>query len=194
MFGWFKKREQPAPIAKRIARYGSLEQIERVDAPPGETQKMVEIQQLCWLAGISAETIAHAKAEGRLEEEWAKYDLERYKQLRAECIERADTITDEFYRAVVINYLVGLCMKAADFDDARALFRHQEIRSLREDIVAKYPELVRPRISEIMSGRPPAPRPPCAQRRACEGARQLGKTHPWASYANAILNRAGSRP
>jgi hypothetical protein len=143
MFGWFKKREQPGRIAERIARYGSLEQIEQDDAPPGETQKMVEIQQLCWLAGISAETVSNAKAEGRLEEEWAQYDLERYKRLRAECIELADTITDEFYRAVVINYLVVMCMKATDVEDAHALFRHQEIRSLREDIVAKYPELVR---------------------------------------------------
>jgi hypothetical protein len=42
-------------------------------------------------------------------------------------------------------------MKATDVDDARALFRHQEIRSLQEDIVAQYPELARPRISEIMS-------------------------------------------
>jgi len=91
-----------------------------------------------------------------LEEEWAQYDLERYSRLRAECIEIADTITDEFYRAVVINYLVEVCMKAADIDDACALFEHQEIRSLQEDIVAKYPELVRPRISEIMlSGQSP---------------------------------------
>jgi hypothetical protein len=148
MFGWFKK--QPVRIEKRTARHGSLEQIERDDAPLGETEKMAEIQQLCWLAGITAETVARAKAEGRLEEEWAKYDLDRYKQLRAECIELADTITDEFYRAVVINYLVEVCMKAADIDDARALFEHQEIRSLQEDIVAKYPELGRRRISEIM--------------------------------------------
>jgi hypothetical protein len=154
-FGWFKRRRQPARIGRRIARHGSLEQIERDDAPPGETEKMVEIQQLCWLAGISGETIAHAKAEGRLEEEWAKYDLDRYQQLRAECIELANTITDEFYRAVVINHLVGACMKAADVDDARALFNHQKIKSLREDIVAQYPELVRPRISEVMSGRSP---------------------------------------
>jgi hypothetical protein len=148
MLGRFKK--QPVRIAKRTARHGSLEQIERDDAPLGETEKMAEIQQLCWLAGISAETVARAKAEGRLEEEWAKYDLDRYKQLRAECIELADTITDEFYRAVIINYLVEVCMKAADIDDARALFEHQEIRSLQEDIVAKYPELGRPRISDIM--------------------------------------------
>jgi hypothetical protein len=156
MFGWFKKREQPAPSARRIAGHGTLEQIERDDAPPGEIEKMVSIQQLCWIAGISAEAIARAKAEGRLEEEWAKYDLDRYKQLRAECIELADTITDEFYRAAVINYLVEVCMKAADIDDAHALIRHQEIKSFREDIVARYPELARPRVSEIMlSGKSP---------------------------------------
>jgi len=148
-FGWLKKRDQPAPSA----RHGSIEQIVRDDAPPGETEKMVSIQQLCWMAGISAETIARAKAEGRLQEEWAQYDLERYRRLRVECIEIADKITDEYYRAVVINYLVEVCMKAADFDDARALFEHQEIRSLQEDIVAKYPELVRPRVSEIMLSR-----------------------------------------
>ena len=137
-FGWFKKRDQPAPSA----RHGSLEQIVRDDAPPGETEKMVSIQQLCWIAGISAETIARAKAEGRLQEEWAQYDLERYRRLRAECIEIADTITDEFYRAVVINYLVEVCIKAADIDDARALLRHQQIESFqedREDIVASIP-------------------------------------------------------
>ena len=151
-FGWFKKRDQPAPSA----RHGSLVQIVRDDAPPGEIEKMVSIQQLCWIAGMSAETIARAKTEGRLQEEWAQYDLERYRRLRAECIEIADKITDEYYRAVVINYLVEVCMKAADIDDARALFEHQEIRSLQEDIVAKYPELVRPRISEIMlSGQSP---------------------------------------
>jgi hypothetical protein len=151
-FGWFKKRDQPAPSA----RHGSLVQIVRDDAPPGEIEKMVSIQQLCWIAGISAETIARAKTEGRLQEEWAQYDLERYRRLRAECIEIADKITDEYYRAVVINYLVEVCMKAADIDDARALFEHQEIRSLQEDIVAKYPELVRPRVSKIMlSGQSP---------------------------------------
>src|SRR5215475_2243011 len=152
MFSWFKKREQPARIARyrsfeaptRIAGYGSLEEIEQDDAPPGETEKLVAIQQLCWIAGISAETVAHAKAEGRLEEDWAQYDLERYKRLRAECIELGNTITNEFYRAVVINHLVGVCMKAADVDDARALFNHQQIRSLRQDILAKYPELGRP--------------------------------------------------
>src|SRR5882672_2430391 len=151
MFGWCRK--QPARIAKRIARHGSPDQIERDEVPPGETEKMMEIQQLCWLAGISAETVARAKAEGRLEEEWAQYDLERYRRLRAECIEIADKITDEYYRAVVIYYLVEVCMKAADIDEARALFEHQEIGSLQEDIVAKYPELVRPSISEIMLSR-----------------------------------------
>src|SRR5215475_7035131 len=152
MFSWFKKREQPARIARyrsfeaptRIAGYGSLEEIEQDDAPPGETEKLVAIQQLCWIAGISAETVAHAKAEGRLEEEWAQNDLERYRRLRAECIELGDTITDEFYRAVVLNYLIEVCMKARDIDDARALFEHQEIRSFRDDTVARYPELASP--------------------------------------------------
>ena len=171
MFGWFKKREHPARIARygsseapaRITGYGSLEEIARDDAPPGETEKMVSIQQLCWIAGISAETVAQAKAEGRLEEEWAQYDLERYRRLRAECIELADTITDEFYRAVVINYLVGVCMKAGDVDDALTLFKHQEIRALREDIAAKYPELVRPRRADgESSSRLPHGRP-CAR-------------------------------
>jgi hypothetical protein len=152
-FGWFKQRNQPTPTNQGTDH---LTQIVRDDAPPAETEKMVSIQQLCWIAGISADTIARAKAEGRLQEEWAQYDLEHYRRLRAECIEIADKITDEYYRAVVINYLVEVCMKAADIDDARALFEHQEIRSLQEDIVAKYPELVRPRISEIMlSGQSP---------------------------------------
>ena len=138
-FGWVKKRDRPASSARRE----SLEQIVRDDAPTGETEKMAEIQQLCWLAGISAETVARAKAERRLDEDWAQYDLERYKRLRTECIEVADTITDEFYRAVVVNYLVSLSMKAADVDEACALFEHQQINSLLHDIVAKYPELVR---------------------------------------------------
>jgi hypothetical protein len=152
-FGWFKKRNQPTPTS---AAHGSLEQIVRDDVPPEEAEKMVSIQQLCWIAGISADTISRAKAEGRLQEEWAQYDLEQYRRLRAECIEIADKITDEYYRAVVINYLVELCMKAADIDDARALFEHQEIRSLQEDIIAKYPEIVRQRMSKVRKfARPP---------------------------------------
>ena len=183
-FGWFKKRDQPAPSA----RHGSLVQIVRDDAPPGETEKMVSIQQLCWIAGISAETIARAKAEGRLQEEWAQYDLERYRRLRAECIEIADKITDEYYRAVVINYLVEVCMKAADIDDARALFEHQEIRSLQEDIVAKYPELVRPRISEIMlSGQTPH-----CRGRACTHAPSSALLMPATRLARCTTAGAGN--
>jgi hypothetical protein len=104
---------------------------------------------------------------------WAQYDLERYRQLRAECIELADTITDEFYRAVVINYLVGMCMKATDVEDARALFRHQEIRSLREDIVAKYPELVRSPGADGQSS-PHFPQP--ASSRSCSPAAAIIST------------------
>jgi hypothetical protein len=144
-FGWFKQRNQPIPTNQGTDH---LTQIVRDDAPPAETEKMVSIQQLCWIAGISADTIARAKAEGRLHEEWAQYDLEQYRRLRAECIEVADKITDEHYRAVVINCLVEVCIKAADIDEARALFEHQEIRSLQEDIIARYPELARPRISK----------------------------------------------
>jgi hypothetical protein len=47
-----------------------------------------------------------------LQEQWAQYDVERYRRLRAECVEIADKIIDEYYRAVVINYLVEVCMKA----------------------------------------------------------------------------------
>jgi pentatricopeptide repeat protein len=143
---------------------------------------MVSIQQLCWIAGISAETIARAKAEGRLQEEWAQYDLDRYRRLRAECIEIADKITDEYYRAVVINYLVEACIKAGDVDDARALFKHQQIKSLREGLVSKHPELVRPCISEIMGGRATNPlsgqlcrrrSPPATQVRETDGSAGL---------------------
>jgi hypothetical protein len=50
-------------------------------------------------------------------------------------------------------------MKAADVDDARALFEHQEIKSLREDIAAKYPELVWPHRAD---GKSSSPFPPAA--------------------------------
>jgi len=146
---WFKKEKQAPEVDPDEPR----DEPELDPALAAETENMVRIQQLCFIASISAEGVAHAKAEGRLEEDWAQWDLDRYKCLRADCIELADTLRDTFYRAVAINFLIEVCMKAGDLDDARALFKYQEEKHFQEQIATKYPELIRPRISEIMRDR-----------------------------------------
>jgi hypothetical protein len=139
MFGWFKKGEQHLESAGEEP----CDEVEQGDAPPGEAENLLIIQQLCLIAGICAEIIADAKEHGGVDAEVLQSEADRYARLRAEAVELADTITDEFYRGVAINFFIELCMKARDFKGARALFRHQEIKKFREEIVDKYPEIVR---------------------------------------------------
>ena len=143
MFRWFKKGEQPP----EGAGHQLPDEMEQDGAPPGEKENLLKIRYLCRIAETSAERIADAKKHGGVNEEMLQYEIDRYTQLRAEAVHLADTITDEFYRGVAIRFLIDLCMKAGDIDDARSLFKYEEIEVIREHIVEEYPEIARPRIS-----------------------------------------------
>jgi hypothetical protein len=143
MFRWFKKSGQPPEGAGDQLP----DEMEQHGAPPGEKESLLEIRYLCRIAETSAERIAEAKEHDGVNEEMLQYEFDRYTQVRAEAVHLADTITDEFYRGMAIRFLIDLCMKAGDIDDARSLFKYQEIEVIRERIVEEYPDIARPRIS-----------------------------------------------
>jgi pentatricopeptide repeat protein len=141
MFSWFKKKKPQPPVLQLEPPRGELGLEHQM---PAETEDIVIIQQLCFIACLSGERALLAKAEGRLGEARAQSNLKRYIRLRTECAQLADALTDECYRAIAINCLINVCMKAGDVDDAHALFRFQSDEPFREEIVRKYPELMRP--------------------------------------------------
>lgn len=146
MFRWFKKQKPKALVLLEPPR----NRLELEHPMPAETENIVVIQQLCFIAAISGGRVARAKAEGRLGEGWAQRDLKRYMRLRTECAQLAETLTDECYRGVAINFLIDVCMKAGDVDDARALFRRQAEQQFREEVVQKYPGLLRPHVPNFL--------------------------------------------
>jgi hypothetical protein len=144
MFRWLKKNKQkPQMESDQTQQQAGRE--DRLQLPlAAEIENMVIVQPYYSIASVCAENVARAKVEGRLKENWALCHLRRYIRLRTECIEVTRTITNPFYRAVAINFLVDLCMKARDVEDARAILKYQHETHFREAMVSKYPELVLP--------------------------------------------------
>jgi hypothetical protein len=145
MFGWRKNKPEdqvPAPAEE--------------DAPPGEAEKVQQVKKLCWIAGMSATYLnpesedyeVLADAPDRQE-----YERNRYNEFRAKALRVADEITDEFYRSASIHFLVDVCMKAGDEDDARALFRQIEVNFIRDKIEEAYPQIKRPTLSGLVRPR-----------------------------------------
>jgi pentatricopeptide repeat protein len=147
MVSWFK-REKPEPLVLQLEPPG--EELTLEHQMPAETEDIIIIQQLCLIACLSGERALLAKAEGRLEEARAQSNLKRYTRLRTECAQLADALTDECYRAIAINCLIEVCMKAGDVDDAHALFRFQAEEPFRKEIATKYPELTPPSVPHFM--------------------------------------------
>jgi hypothetical protein len=139
MFDWFKARAPSSPAAPP-----------EDDAPPGEAEAVVKIKHICWMAGMSAENIASEKAANIPPEDGGTYEFDRYTKLRAQALRLADTITDEFYRSGAIHFIVDLCMKGGDVDDARALFKQVTVDMIREKIGESYPQLTRPSLSSVI--------------------------------------------
>lgn len=126
------------------------------DAPPGEAEKVEYVKRLCWIASMSAvylnpisddyETLADTP-------ELQEYERDRYNEFRAKALRVADEITDEFFRSASIHLLIDASMKAGDADDARALLKHVEVDFIREKIEAAYPQLKRPKLSDVVRQR-----------------------------------------
>ena len=136
-------KERPAPPERSQSQ-------SRDDGPPGEAEALAKIKHLCWMAGMSAESVALDKKSGKPPENWGEYEHSRYQRLRDEALQLADKLTDEFYRSTAVHFLVEICMKADDVDGARALFAQCEVDFIREKIVEQYPELDRPAVSSIV--------------------------------------------
>jgi hypothetical protein len=71
----------------------------RDDGPPGEAEALVKIKHLCWMAGMSAESVALDKKSGTPPETWDEYEHSRYQRLRDQALQLADNLTDPFYRS-----------------------------------------------------------------------------------------------
>ena len=144
MFGWKKKAPATTPIKTED------------DAPPGEAEKVMQVKQLCWIAGMSApygnpasdeyETFAAAPDQ-------QDYERDRYNKFRAKALRVADTLTDEFFRSGAINFIIDASMKAGDEDDARALLKQVKVDFIREKIVASYPRLNREPLDSVVRQR-----------------------------------------
>ena len=143
MFDWFKRAGAPQ-------EQGAPPPPQSVEAPPGEAEAIFKIQKLCWVAGISAETVAGDRSERMPDHEFDRYERDRYHRLRSEAVALADTLTDEFYRNAAIHYLAELCMKAGDVSIARVLFSRLEIDFMRAQLLEKYPAVVPTTLADIM--------------------------------------------
>jgi len=147
MFGRFKKKNPEPPVLQLEPPRAELSLEYQM---PAETEEIVIIQQLCFIAGLSGERALWAKAGGVLGEAWAQCNLKRYIRLRTECAQLADALTDEYYRGIAINCLIDACMKAGDVDDAHTLLRFQAEESFREEITRKYPQLMRTSVPSFL--------------------------------------------
>lgn len=141
MFGLGKKPTPPKP------RTAAEDQ-----GPPGEAEAVIKIKHLCWMAGMSAESVAADKRHVP-PDQWDTYEHERYTKLRIEALKLADTLTDEFYRSAAIHFIIDASMKADDVEGARALFKHVEVDIIREKIAEAYPQLLRPNLSSLIRNR-----------------------------------------
>jgi hypothetical protein len=110
--------------------------------PPGEVETLAHIQNLCWLAGMSAQNIAEDDGNPPTTGDVPQYEPQRYEKLRLQAVRLVDGLTDNFYRSTAIHFLIDLCMKADDVELAGVWFKQVKVDRIREKIVAAYPQLV----------------------------------------------------
>ncbi len=111
-------------------------------APSGEAGKVMEVEQLCWIAGMSAPYADPASEEySTTSPDQQEYERDHYNKFRAKALRVADTLTDEFFRSGAINFIIEASMKAGDEDDARVLLKEVAADVIREKIIERYPQL-----------------------------------------------------
>jgi hypothetical protein len=138
---WFSKK---TPVVQQEPTH---------NGPPGEAEALGKIRSLCWMGGVSAENVAENRAAGRVpdsDDGLRTYEFNCYTRMKLEALKLANTITDDFYRSAAIHFLVELCMKAGDEDDARRLFEQVEVDVIKEKIVAAYPNIDKPKVSGLV--------------------------------------------
>ena len=118
--------------------------------PPGEAEVLAKIKHLCAIAGMSAENVAREREDNYQPLERLTYEQDRYAKFRVEALKLADTLTDDLYRSTAVHFIIDISMRAGDVDDARALLKHVKVDFIRDKIVASYPQLARPKQSDVI--------------------------------------------
>jgi hypothetical protein len=139
MTGGFKKQSPTNPLPPSKHR-----------GPPSEAQLVAKIKQICVIAGMSAENVAREREDNYQPLERPTYEQDRYEKFRVEALKLADTLTDEVYRSAAVRFIIDVSIRAGDFDDARALLKHVKVDFIRDKIVASYPQLTRPNLSDVI--------------------------------------------
>jgi len=129
MLGWFKKHRPAPSVEPKVS-----------DDPPGEAEKLAKIKHICWMAKMSAESIAGLPEEA-LKEEFNAYELERYQRFLLQATNLAREITDSFYRDAALHFLIDLLMVAGDEAQAKKLYVILEIDMIQEKVREAYPRL-----------------------------------------------------
>ena len=65
----------------------------------------------------------------------------RYRDIRAESIRLASTISDDFYKSAAIHFLIGMLVQTKDIALARNLLKQVKIDMIRKKIVSEFPEI-----------------------------------------------------
>jgi hypothetical protein len=125
MLGWGKKPDTPP---------------EPDPGQPVEAERLLQIKNLCWMARTSAATIA-SSSEENLEDEFTRYEYDRFAKLMLEATRLAGGITDEFHRDSALRFLIGPLMAAGREPQARKLFETIQVDIIKASVLKNYPRL-----------------------------------------------------
>ena len=128
MFNLFKSK--PKPVAAPAQN----------DEPPGEAEKVTRIKHLCWMAGMSGESIA-GLSEAELQDEHMQYEFNRFTKLQHEAINLAREITDTFYRDAALHLLIDSYMMAGYEAEAKRIYELIETDIIQDEVRKVYPRL-----------------------------------------------------
>ena len=108
--------------------------------PPGDVEKVAKIKHLCWVAKLTADSIAGLSPE-QLHDESHRYEHDRYQKFLLDATNVARELTGVFYRDSALRYLIDVLMTARDEAQAKRLYSVVEVDLIKEAILREYPRL-----------------------------------------------------
>jgi hypothetical protein len=99
-----------------------------------EAEAVIDIRARCAAAIPIAQQLAGSNRDRAAE-------LSPYEKARDDCIDRADKLTDEYYRGVAIHHIIEMCAAANEMGVAKALLLAVQDDYIREQILASVPAL-----------------------------------------------------
>lgn len=112
---------------------------ETLEPPVGDIEAAKLIREICNSAADSAE-IAGAAADRSQKK--VKREVERYERAARAAMEIAMKVSDELLRDAAVRQIVELCLKAGNVATAKTLFRAIHAKSIRDDVLRDFPQLL----------------------------------------------------